>query len=106
MAERIVFRVASPLGYPVVFTRNRWRQIVRFKHPAIKNYEHEVSHCVSQPDLIRASAKDSDVHLHYLSLETGKHICVVTAPGDSDERFVVTAYLTSRIKQGNELWKR
>jgi hypothetical protein len=29
----------------------------------------EVSHCASQPDLIRASAKDSDVHLHYLSLE-------------------------------------
>lgn len=106
MAGRIVFRRTSPLGYPVVLTRNRWREIVRFKHPAIKNYQHEVSHCVSHPDLVRTSEKDSEVHLHYSSLETGKHICVVTAPGDSDERFVVTAYLTSRIKRGNELWKK
>lgn len=36
MVERIVFRVTSPLGYSVVLTRNRWREIVRFKHPAIK----------------------------------------------------------------------
>jgi hypothetical protein len=106
MVERIVFRDTSPLGYSVVLTRNRWREIVRFKHPAIKNYQQEAKQCVSHPDLIRASAKDPDVHLHYLSLETGKHICVVVARGDSDERFVVTAYLTSRIKQGNELWKK
>ena len=106
MAERVVFRVTSPLGYAVVLTRNRWRDIARFKHPAIKNDQDEVKQCVSEPDLIRGSAKDADVHLHYLSLESGKQICVVAAPGDSDERFVVTAYLTNRIKQGDELWKK
>ncbi|MEO8496781.1 MAG: hypothetical protein ABI614_17060 [Planctomycetota bacterium] len=106
MADRIVFRVTTPLGYGVVLTRNRWRDLVRFKHPAIKNYQKEAKQCVSQPDLIRASGKEPDVHLYYLSLETGKHLCVVVARDDSDERFVVTAYLTARIKQGNELWTK
>lgn len=106
VAPRVVFRVASPLGYFVVLTRNRWREIVRFKHPAIKNYQDEAKQCVSQPDLIRASEKDPDVHLHYLQMESGKHMCVVVAPGESEDRFVVTAYLANRIKQGNELWKK
>lgn len=106
MAQRIVFRATSPLGYSVALTRNRWREIVRFKHPAIKNYQEEAKQCVSNPDVIRASGKNPDVHIYYLHLEAGKHICVVTAPGDSDEHFVVTAYLTNRIKQGDELWQR
>jgi len=32
------------------------------------------------------------------------HLCVVTAPADEDEWFVVTAYLTKNIKKGKELW--
>jgi hypothetical protein len=50
--------------------------------------------------------KDPDVHLHYLAAEPGKHIRVVVALGDSDEHFVVTAYLSNRIKHGDELWKK
>ncbi|MCH8922230.1 MAG: DUF4258 domain-containing protein [Planctomycetes bacterium] len=106
MAQRVIFRVTSPLGYSVELTRNRWREIIRFKHPAIESYQDEAKQCVLQPVLIRASAKDPDVHLHYLPLKSGKHICVVVSPGNSDGRFVVTAYLTNRIKQGDELWKK
>lgn len=32
-------------------------------------------------------------------------LCVVTAPADPDERFIVTAYFTENIKKGTELWK-
>ena len=106
MGGRIVFRVFSPLEYSVVLTRNRWREIARFKHPAIKHYANEAKQCVSKPDVIRASAKDPEVHHYYLQLKTKQHICVVVAPSDSDEHFVVTAYLASRIKQGDELWKK
>jgi hypothetical protein len=106
MAQRIVFRVTSPLGDSVVLTRNRWREIVRFKHPAVKPYQSEAKKCVSEPDLVRSSVKDPDVHLNYLRLDSGNHICVVTAPSDADERFVVTVFLTGGIKQGDELWKK
>jgi hypothetical protein len=106
MAQRIIFRVSSPLGYTVVLTRNRWREIVRFKHPAVGKYENELKESVAQPDVIRSSSKDSDLHLYYRQLRSRKNLCVVVAPRDSDERFVVTAYLTKRVKQGDELWKR
>ncbi len=106
MAQRFVFRVSSLLGYSVVLTRNHWREIVRFKHPAITAFESETRQCIEEPYLIRSSAKDPDVHLYYLQLELEKHVCVVVAPSDADEYFVVTAYLTNRIKQGDELWKK
>jgi len=31
-------------------------------------------------------------------------MCVVVAPTDKDERFVVTAYFTKNVKKGKELW--
>ena len=106
MTQRILFRATSPLGYPVVLTRNRWREIVRFKHPAVEQHERHAEQCISQPEVVRASAKDADVHLHYLPLAPNQYLCVVVAPGSTEEHFVVTAYLTDRLKQGDELWKK
>jgi hypothetical protein len=42
--------------------------------------------------------------MYYQIAET-VYLCVVAAPADEDERFVVTAYLTRSIKPGKELWK-
>jgi hypothetical protein len=106
MAQRIIFRASSPLGYTVALTRNRWREIVRFKHPAVRQYEDELKEVVVRPDVIRSSSRDPDVHLYYRQMISRKHLCVVVAPGELDERFVVTAYLTDRVKQGEELWKK
>jgi hypothetical protein len=70
MAEKILIDATTPLGYRIVLTRNRWREIVRFKHPAVARYEQEIRECLEAPDLIRASAKDPDVHVYYL--KTGR----------------------------------
>jgi len=105
MAIRNVFSVTSPLGYRVTLSRDRWRQIVRYKHPALAGHEKAMRVCVESPSEVRASAKDPDVHLHYSS--AGKlRLCVVTAPADQGDHFVVTAYFTKSIKQGTELWKK
>ena len=63
MAKRRVFVEITPLGHRVVLTRDRWREIVRFKHPAIGGHEQDVQDCLRDPDVIRSSAKDPDVHL-------------------------------------------
>ena len=55
--------------------------------------------------LVRASAKEPEVHLYYVASED-VYLCVVTAPADGDERFIVTAYFTKNIKKGNELWTK
>jgi hypothetical protein len=104
MAKKQLFCVDSPLGYRVCLSRDRWRQIVRFKHPALKGCEKQVRECLENPVLIRESAKQEDVHLHYHESDNG-YLCVVVAPGEAD-RFVVTAYFTKDIKKGNERWKR
>ena len=105
MGRPAIFRVKSPLGYTVVLTRNRWRQIVRFKHPALTECEQLVRQCLSQPKLIRESAKDPQVHLYYVMAQRG-YLCVVARPGDNEQRFVVTAYFTRNIKTGKQLWTK
>lgn len=95
----------TPLGYRVVLTRDRWREIVRFKHPALAGQELLVRDCVRDPEVIRASAKDASVHLYYRG-SGGNYVCVVVGGDVPEERFVVTAYFTKSIKKGRELWTR
>ena len=105
MARRFIFRVQSPIGDTIVLTRNRWRQIIQFKHPSLEGHEREVRECVRQPELIRESSKDPSVHLYYVTATRG-YLCVAVAPIEHDERFVVTAYFTRNIKPGKQLWKK
>ena len=103
MSQRRVFTVETPLGYRVFLTRNRWRQIVRHKHPALAGQEKAVRACLEAPAVIRESAKDPDVHVYYVATDD-TYLCVVVAPADEEERFVVTGYFTENIKKGTELW--
>ena len=104
MSQRRIFTARTPLGHRVFLTRDRWRQIIGFKHPALAGHERDVRACLETPSLVRESAKEPDVHLYYTPAEQ-VHLCVVTAPADHDERFVVTAYFTRNIKPGKELWR-
>jgi hypothetical protein len=106
MARRRLLTVQTPLGHRVFHTRERWRQIIRYKHLALAGVR---TMCVPvwshlRPSSVRESAKDPDVQLYYIPTEE-VHLCVVTAPADELEQFVVTAYFTTNIKQGKELWK-
>lgn len=105
MPKRVVFDEPTPLGYRVVLTRDRWREIVRFKHPALAGNESVVQRCVREPELIRESLKDPDVHLFYRRFGRN-YVCVVAAETEANDRFVVTAYFTKNIKKGNDLWTR
>src|SRR5262249_46131695 len=105
MSRRQIFTVKSPLGYRIGLSRDRWRQIVRFKHPALAGHEKDLRRCLESPFVIRESANDPSVHLYYSEAGPG-FICVATAPTDSGaDRFVVTAYYTKRMKTGREIWK-
>lgn len=103
--KRRVFFEPTPLGYRVLLTRDRWREIVRFKHPAISGHEMAVRDCVRDPDMVRASAKDPNVHLFYRSSPAGT-VCTVIGGDDPNGRFVVTAYFTRNPKKGPDLWTK
>lgn len=63
MAQRRLFTVTTPLGDRVFLTRDRWRDIIRFKHPAMADHEKKVQECLESPAVICESEKDADVHL-------------------------------------------
>jgi hypothetical protein len=105
VAKKRLLAAVTPLGHRVVLTRDRWREIVRFKHPALAGYEEEVRACLCDPEVVRASAKDADVHLYYRTT-TGRYLCVVVGGEDLQARFVITAYFTDGLKKGRELWTK
>jgi hypothetical protein len=105
MARRLLYQVRSPLGYNVVLTRDRWREIVRFKHPALAGHEAAVKQCIERPKIVRESAKNPDVHLYYAVAPRG-YLCAVVGPAGNGEYFVVTAYFCKDVKKGRELWTK
>jgi hypothetical protein len=103
--KRLVFVETTPVGHRVTLTRDRWREIVRFKHPALAGHQSEVRDCLRDPELIRASAKNADVHLYYRA-SARRYVCVVVGGDDPARRFVITAYFTKQLKKGRDLWTK
>ena len=62
-----------------------------------------------EPAVVIQSASDPLPRLYYRfyhrTIVGGKHLCVVVKVRQ-DDAFVVTAYLTDRIKEGTVLWPR
>ena len=105
MARRLIINVKTPLGDRVTLSRDRWRQITRFKHPAMATHLKAIRECLESPAAVRASVNDPDTHLYYAPVGPN-HVCVVTGLGEGSQRFVVTAYFTAKIKEGVDLWKK
>jgi hypothetical protein len=105
MAKRRLFTVKTPLGHSVILTRDRWREIIRYKHPALAGHEEQVRLSLSEPDVIRASVLDADVHLYYRATERG-FLCTVVGGTEVKQRFIITAYFTKALKEGHDLWTK
>lgn len=101
---RQIFTVMSPLGYQVALSRDRWREILRFKDPALKGHEDEVQKCLEQPEFVCESAKDPEVHLYYKHTTSGL-LCVIVGRDGSNMGVAITAYFTDKRKKGREIWK-
>jgi len=59
---------------------------------------------LSNPIEIRRSSEDPDVYLYY-SLYKEYYICVV-ARHLNGEGFIITAYITEMVKEGETVWKK
>ena len=68
--------------------------------------ESDVADTLKIPDCIRQSNTDENVYLFYREIKyhnKNYHMCVVT---NSINEFIITAYITDRIKEGVQIWKR
>ena len=92
-------------GRDVRLTDERLAHIL--EHPEMRDMDRHVGETLARPSIVRKSKSDDSVRLFYVfhekTLMGGKWLCVVVKYGE-DDAFVVTAYLTDRPKEGEELW--
>lgn len=71
--------------------------------------EEKIEQVLKEPERVVESLSDQDARLYYRfyfgTPVGGKFLCVVVKTGDR-EAFVLTAYLTDRVKTGRQLWPR
>ena len=101
MKKNILFVVSTPLGFNIRTTENYW-EIIESKHPEIKGKLLLVKNTLKMPDLISISKTDKAVYLFYKKIN-GYWICVVVKTITLDG-FIVTAYITDKIKEGEKIW--
>ncbi len=104
-ADELLFDVPTPLGFRVHVTLQYWEFIVSIKHPVMAGRNAQVEEALRNPDEIRSSKGDSQVFLFYKSEEARRWVCAVAKRLDGDG-FLITAYPTDAIKEGQRIWHR
>ena len=104
-AEELLFEVATPLGFTIRVTRPQWTRIVRVKHPVMRGKEAEVRATLASPNEIRRSRSDPMVHLFYRIAGERRWVCGVAKRQDG-HGFLITAYPTDAIKEGETIWPK
>ncbi|MBC8522034.1 MAG: DUF4258 domain-containing protein [Methanomicrobia archaeon] len=100
----ICFKVTTPLDKEIRVTKRYWEFIATVKHPVMRGKEKAVALTLKDPDFIRRSRKDQSVYFYY-GWAKGKYICVVCKHLNA-EGFIITTYITSRVKEGEEIWRK
>lgn len=85
------------------------QQHLESTHPEMKGQIGRIEQTLASPDKVVRSKTDPLVELFYKFYRstpvTEKYLCVVVKSLESDH-FIVTAYFTDSIKQGEILWER
>ncbi|MBA7492693.1 hypothetical protein ES702_03243 [subsurface metagenome] len=96
--------VRSSLNKVIRISKSHWDLITLVKHPITKGKESLVKECLQNPDEVRLSQEDKSVHLYYRSWEQ-YYLCVV-AKHLNGEGYIITIYVTDKIKEGEQIWKK
>ena len=101
--QDLLFVAKTPLGFAVRVTRAYWDIISTLKHPVMRGHLDEVCAALETPDEIRLSKTDDQVYLFYKIQRPGRWVCAVSRRTGS-EGFLITAYPTDAIKEGEHIW--
>ncbi len=100
---RILFEVATPLGFTVRTSPDYWEKVIA-KHPDVAGCLELVQRALTVPDEIRRSSRDEKVMLFYRM--AGQHWMVAVVRRQNGEGYLVTAYRTDAIKEGENVWRK
>ena len=98
------FEILTPLNFHVRTSDEYWQKLI-IKHPDIADLETEVKQALAEPDEIRRSSRDPNVLLFYLTLKQQRWVVAVARRLNGDG-FLITAYQTDAIKEGETLWRK
>ncbi len=94
-------------GVPVRLTEERLAHIL--KHPEMVGLESAIEQTLARPETVIESLSDPQARLYYryyVGTRVGdKYLCVVVKVS-RDDAFLVTAYLTDRVKRGVQIWPK
>ncbi|MBU0629208.1 MAG: DUF4258 domain-containing protein [Nanoarchaeota archaeon] len=100
----ILFKVNSCLNKDITITRKRWELITDIKHPIMKNKESDVKEAINNPDEVKVSKTDQNVFLYYRKKEP--YITCAVVRHENGGGFLITSYLTDKIKEGRTIFKK
>ena len=103
--DEILFEVLTPLGFRVRVNADYWQVIVTIKHPVMLGREDDIQEALRNPYEIRLSKKDPSVYLFYKPERLGRWVCAVRKRLDA-EGFLITAYPTDAVKEGEQIWHK
>jgi len=98
------FEIFTPLNFTVRTSEEYWQTLI-VKHPDIADLEAEVRQALNSPDEIRRSSRDPNLLLFYLTLKEKRWVVAVARRLNGDG-FLITAYQTDAIKEGETLWHK
>lgn len=96
----------SKNGVPVRLTGERWFHITE-GHAEMAGYYYTVLECVEEPDLIFRGGCDELIAVK--EIEGGKYLAAVYKEIDESDGFIITAFLTRRVKQlerREKIWEK
>lgn len=78
------------------------------EHPEMENALNSIQETLLEPDIVVESNSDSAAQLYYRYYSKtkvgNKYLCVIVKMQEQDA-FILTAYLTDKVKKGKVLWK-
>jgi hypothetical protein len=98
------FEIKTPLNFTVRISEEYWQKLI-IKHPDIADLESEVKQALASPDEIRSSSRDSNILLFYLLIKQKRWVVAVTRRLNGDG-FLIRAYQTDAIKEGESIWHK
>ena len=94
-------------GLAIRLTDERLAHII--EHPEMADLGPAIEETLLRPEQVTESFSDQTAKLYYRfyvkTLVGGKYLCVVVKTVDADA-FVLTAYLTDKVKRGISIWPK
>lgn len=98
------FEIVTPLGFIVKTSEDYWQRLMA-KHPDLGELKEFVILVLAEPEQVRRSSRDCEVLLFYRQRKVKRWVVAVVRRLNGDG-FLITAYQTDAIKEGETLWRK